>query len=113
MTHRMKLQKEPFEKIKRGEKTVEMRLYDEKRSKIAVSDEILFTLCGEDETLCCKVVNIYRFSSFSELYAAIPLADLGYTGDGAVTASPRDMEQYYSASDIEKYGVVGIQIKLK
>ena len=31
MLHTMKLKKEPFEKIKNGSKTIELRLYDEKR----------------------------------------------------------------------------------
>ena len=34
MIHKMKLQESPFERIKNGTKTVEFRLYDEKRSKI-------------------------------------------------------------------------------
>ena len=34
MLHKMKLQESPFEGIKNGTKTVEFRLYDEKRSKI-------------------------------------------------------------------------------
>ena len=112
MTHTMKLRHEPFYKIKNGLKTVELRLYDEKRQKISVSDEIIFTLDGGDETVRCRVLELYRFASFSELYSALPLADLGYTGDELVAASPRDMEQYYSSEDINAYGVIGIRIKL-
>lgn len=39
----MKLQKSPFEKIKNGTKTVEFRLYDEKRRKINIGDQIEFS----------------------------------------------------------------------
>ena len=42
----MKLNKEPFEKIKSGEKTIELRLYDEKRRKIKAGDTICFNCCG-------------------------------------------------------------------
>ena len=38
----MKLDKEPFEKIKSGEKTIELSLYDEKRRKIREGDIIVF-----------------------------------------------------------------------
>ena len=43
MIHNMKLQDEPFIKIKNGLKTVEMRLNDEKRQKINIDDDIEFT----------------------------------------------------------------------
>ena len=34
MIHKMKLNENPFERIKNGTKTVEFRLYDEKRQQI-------------------------------------------------------------------------------
>lgn len=39
MLHHMKLQAEPFQKIRSGTKTVEMRLNDEKRQSIREGDE--------------------------------------------------------------------------
>ncbi|MBQ0126139.1 MAG: DUF402 domain-containing protein, partial [Clostridiales bacterium] len=53
---RMNLQKEPFESIKSGEKTVEVRLYDEKRRAVHVGDEIDFE-CG-GETIRTKAVDL-------------------------------------------------------
>ncbi len=38
----MHLADEPFEKIKSGEKTVEIRLYDEKRKAIKIGNGIVF-----------------------------------------------------------------------
>lgn len=43
MLHKMKLQEDPFERIKNGTKTVEFRLYDEKRQTIQIGDEIEFS----------------------------------------------------------------------
>ena len=34
MLHEMKLQNGPFNSIKNGKKTIELRLYDEKRQKV-------------------------------------------------------------------------------
>ena len=51
----MKLDKEPFEKIKSGEKTIELRLYDEKRRKIRVGDIIVFTCRDGGERLARRV----------------------------------------------------------
>ena len=42
MLHCMKLNRDPFEKIKSGSKTIEMRLFDEKRQRISVGDFIEF-----------------------------------------------------------------------
>ncbi|UKI28983.1 MAG: DUF3850 domain-containing protein [Clostridium sp.] len=44
MIHEMRLNNEPFNKIKEGTKTVELRLLDEKRKKtLRVGDKIIFT----------------------------------------------------------------------
>ena len=43
MIHYMNLNNRPFQLIKNGSKSVEMRLYDEKRAKIKVGDQISFT----------------------------------------------------------------------
>ena len=99
-------------KIKNGLKVVEMRLYDEKRREIQVGDDILFLLVGSDETVRCTVVDLYRFKDFEELYSILSYRAIGYWGEEIAAASPRDMEQYYATEDIEKYGVVGIRIKL-
>lgn len=111
MLHKMKLQQAPFSQIAKGKKTVELRLWDEKRQKIAVGDMILFT-CNFDasRSLMCTVVALHRFPSFAELYAALPLEKCGY--DYPRLASPDDMLVYYSLERQKKYGVVGIEIKL-
>ena len=43
MIHEMRLNNEPFNKIKEGTKTVELRLLDEKRKALRVGDKIIFT----------------------------------------------------------------------
>lgn len=108
MKHYMKLFREPFNKISNGQKTIELRLYDEKRSKINVSDQIEFTMIDEpDKKIIVKVTDLYRFSDFSELYKKLPLNKCGYS-DGA-EANPNHMLQYYSAEQQKKYGVIGIE----
>ena len=67
MKHEMKLHPEPFQMIADGRKTIELRLYDEKRKKIKVGDEIQF-ICMEPpyKTLIATVVGLYRYNSFEE-----------------------------------------------
>lgn len=65
MLHKMKLQEDPFERIKNGTKTVEFRLYDEKRQTIQIGDEIEFSRLPElQEKLLVKVIDLYREDSF-------------------------------------------------
>ena len=109
MMHKMKLKKSPFELIKSGTKTIELRLNDEKRQLIKVGDLIEFTNIITNETLTVKVINLYYFDSFKELYKNFDKIDLGYRKDEE--ASYTDMEQYYSKEKQEKYGVVGIHVE--
>ena len=39
MLHKMKLNESPFERMKNETKTIEFRLYDEKRQQIKVGDQ--------------------------------------------------------------------------
>ena len=110
MNHNMNLNDRPFEMIKSGKKTIELRLYDEKRRKVNIGDTILFKSGTEKLTVTVKAIHIFR--SFEELYAALPLDKCGYTADKLATASPEDMLEYYSKEQIEKYGVVGIEIEV-
>lgn len=43
MKHKMKLRSQPFNMIRSGQKTYELRLYDENRQLIQVNDEIEFS----------------------------------------------------------------------
>lgn len=110
MIHYMKLRNKPFMMIKSGKKKIEMRLYDEKRMLINVGDMIEFKNIDSEEIIKTLVVNLYRFNSFKELYDNFDKSLLGYENDDE--ASYMDMEEYYSRLEQEKYGVLGIEIKL-
>ena len=113
MTHKMRLNASPFYKIKNGEKTIELRLYDEKRRLMSEGDIIEFTnVQNPNEVLKCEIVKLHIFDSFEALYSNLPLLKCGYTKSDIDTASPKDMSEYYSNEKEELYGVVGIEIKL-
>ena len=96
----------PFQAIKEGFKDIEMRLFDEKRADLEVGDVIIFTNLATGEKLSRTVIALAPFDSFETLYAAFPKSRLGYRDDEV--ASPKDMEQYYSAERIAKYGPLAI-----
>lgn len=110
MLHTMKLLPAPFAMVKSGKKTIELRLFDEKRRRIKAGDEIVFTNTETGETLTKSVVKLHRFNSFEELYKALPLLQCGYTAENVNKACPADMEKYYSVEKQNKYSVVGIEI---
>lgn len=111
--HVMNLTPAPMQEIRTGNKTVELRLNDEKRKQISVGDTIkLINTEDSNDTLRVKVVDLFLFSSFAELYDNLPLLNCGYNEDNINTASPEDMEMYYSREKQNKYGVVGIEISL-
>lgn len=108
--HKMKLHNNPFQKIKNQTKTVEMRLNDEKRKNIRVGDLIEFKNITTNGVLYAEVINIYNYPSFEELYDRFDKVSIGYDEDDV--ANPLDMLMYYQKEDIEKYGVLGIEIRL-
>ena len=111
MTHEMHLYKEPFEMIKNGSKTIELRLYDDKRKLIHVNDTIVFTSTeNPNEKITAKVTALHVFDSFEMLYKNLPLLKCGYTPENIDNASPDDMNTFYSKSQQKKYGVLGIEI---
>ena len=110
VVHEMKLHADPFERIKDGTKTIELRLLDEKRQKIKAGDVIAFTNTANGERMCTIVKKLHRFKNFEELYAVLPLLQCGYTAEDIHTAHASDMEQYYSKEEQKKYGVVGIEL---
>ena len=109
MVYCMKLQHRPFLLIKSGRKTIEMRLYDDKRKTLKVGDMVEFTDVKTGETLVCEVVKLHIYPTFDELYKNHDKISIGYEEDEI--AHPKDMLAYYSQDEIAKYGVVGIEIK--
>ena len=113
MEHTMNLNAHPFEMMRSGKKTIELRLYDEKRRKISVGDTIRFTnLDDPEQYLITTVVSINVFKSFEELYKALPLLKCGYTAESITNASPMDMREYYTSDQEAENGVCGIQVKV-
>lgn len=94
----MKLRPDPFRMIFSGEKTIEFRLHDEKRSLINKGDYIRFTdMAAKERTVLVEVVDIFTAPSFVALEQR--LIEVGLLSRGAF--SPTVMREYYSAEDEE------------
>ena len=101
----------PFNLIKNGTKTIEMRLYDEKRKQFKVGDYLIFdNKSNPNETITTQIIALHVFKNFDELYKNFNKTKLGYLENE--DAKPEDMEEFYSKDEQLKFGVVGIEIKL-
>ena len=109
MIHEMRLNNEPFNKIKEGTKTVELRLLDEKRKTLRVGDKIIFTNRTNNEKIDVLVTNLFKADSFAPIYEKYSIVAIGYNEED--DSKPEDMEEYYSKEEIKKYGCIAIEIE--
>lgn len=110
MRHYMNLDSAPFRAMESGEKTIELRLNDEKRRALKVGDEIEFSCEGVGYTLIATVKELHRFTGFKELFAAMPLEKCGYKGREK-EAAPDDMLKYYTEENIKNTARSGLSWK--
>ena len=108
--HDMNLQPKYYDFMKDGTKRIELRLYDEKRQKIELGDEIEFSK-SETEKFKAKVVGLIRYQSFEDLFKDFPieiLADKTMTKDELLNV----LSEFFTKEKQQKFGVVGIRIKI-
>ena len=111
MTHQMKLDPAPFYAIRSGEKIFELRLYDEKRRKLAVNDLIEFTNTKNPaKRIQARVAALHRSGSFEELFRVLPPERCGYAKDASPADCAKGMEVYYTPEAQAEWGVLGIEL---
>lgn len=104
--YKMKLLEQPFNDIFDGSKKIEYRLYDEKRRKLKIGDKIEFSkLPYLDEKLYVKVVDLYKYRTFKELFET-----LEYSGI-CLEKMVNDMHSIYTPEQEAINGVLGIKIE--
>ncbi len=107
MLHKMKLNKDPFNRMKNGSKTIEFRLFDEKRQQIKIGDQIEFSKLPDlQEKLLVDVTELYREDTFENLFRKL------YTDEEEIKRKTKAMYQIYSHEKEQQYGVLGIRIKI-
>jgi len=109
----MKLLKEPYEEIRAGRKTVEMRLYDEKRRGISAGDTVFFT-CPEQggQRTEAMVRGICIYEDFFALAKSYGPRELGFDGRSAEYIGDF-MLGIYSEDAVKKYGVCAILLETR
>ncbi len=106
----MKLATGPYNNIALGRKVIESRLFDEKRQQIAIGDIIIFSENDKPENSVTSVVRgLLRYQTFKELFADHNPTLFGEENQDFLL---RQIKQFYSDEDEQKYGVIGIRIEL-
>lgn len=107
-THELNLAADPFRTIVGGQKTIETRLFDEKRQGISVGDMLIFRNRDDGQTVTVHVVGMHHYDTFKELFSSHnPIA----FGGESVEQLLDQIYTFYTAEDEKKFGVVGIEIK--
>lgn len=106
------LKKEYYDKIKRGEKVIELRLNDQKRQMMKIGDIIRFGLEPDrTEYIEAKIVGLIKYRNFESFLNDIPLNLIGFDN----MSKEEVLKIYYdiySDKDEKRFGVVGIRIEL-
>jgi ASC-1-like (ASCH) protein len=109
MTHILRLDEKYFEAIAVGTKTIECRLFDEKRQRIDLGDTIKFVLRDDPERVCdTSVVGLLRYSAFADLLKGREPECFGGISSEQILA---ELRTYYSEDEERKLGVLGIEIR--
>ncbi|MDB5236981.1 MAG: hypothetical protein JWL88_83 [Parcubacteria group bacterium] len=107
--HEMRLHPIPFEMIRSGSKTVEVRLNDEKRQLMQAGDIIEFSLRPDlTEKFQAVITSLDTFDNFKDAYAAYPPREYG----GESKEEWELMYKYYSPEEETKFGALGIRLKI-
>lgn len=111
MIYTMKLHQDPYDRIKVGTKSVEIRLNDEKRQNLNIGDGIIFSNI-ENLTDISKVTitNIKKFDNFYNLFQNYDSSHLWV--DMSHEEYVNSMYQYYKPEQEEMHGVCAIEFRL-
>lgn len=109
-THQLQLATVPFDAIVSGAKTIESRLYDEKRQTIQIGDTIIFTNReNTEQTASVKVIGLLRYETFHDLFVH---NDPAKFGGESVAWLENQINEFYSVEQQKENGVIGIEFTL-
>lgn len=108
--HEMKLQSEYFDYILNGTKRIELRLNDEKRQRIKINDQIIFTNEQTKDKIITKVKKLNHEKSFEKLFEKFNIKLLA-SSSKTKEELLNELSKFYTFEKQNKYGVLGIEIE--
>lgn len=108
--HKLNVQEKYYNLLKSEEKSVELRLFDDKRKLIEVGNIIVFcNNSNKDDTFEAEVTELYSAKNFDSLCNIITPKQAGFSTKKELLEV---LEEFYTVDKQRKYGVLGIEIKL-
>ena len=102
------LHSDVFDIVSNGNKDIEVRLYDEKRSKLCIGDTLIFLRRPDEiDSIKARVVDLVRFNNFSEVVDSYDMKRIyldGYSKEMYLN----EMRRFYTEEDELKYGALAI-----
>lgn len=109
--HQLHLHSEPFEYIQSSKKTIESRLYDEKRRLYRVGDTLVFINRANSQHINATITRLFTERTFHDLFNNKHTNGKFSTDDVDILLD--GIEKYYSKDDQDKYSVLGIEFKVE
>ena len=105
--HKLNVKEKYYNMLKSGVKTIELRLFDEKRRKIKIGDTIEFSSNSDaNDRFTAQVINLHRADNFAELCKHIDCRNAGFATNEELI---KVLEEFYTK---EKLPGVGMSIGL-
>lgn len=111
--HFMHLYDEPFEKIAKGEKTIELRLFDDKRKALNKGDYICFTNTKSGKKCFVKITELKNFKNLKEATLSLDQTKLGCSKEQTKEEILDAYHSIYSEQEEQEKGVLAISISLE
>ena len=112
MIHTMRLDQTHYNRIKMGSKSVEIRLYDEKRQNLNIGDGIIFSdIENLKDITKVNIEKIRRFDDFSNLFQNYDSSSLWV--NISQEKHINSMYQYYKPEQEKLYWVCAIEFSLE
>jgi len=109
-THNLQLAAAPFTAIKSGQRTIESRIYDEKRRLIQLRDSLVLTdRENPKETVTATVIGLLVYKTFHDLFSHNEPTKFG---GPSVEWLENQISEFYSVADQNENGVIGIEFIL-
>lgn len=105
---------EYFDKIKSGEINLALRVNDTKRRNYKVGNVLTFKKqSDESDEFKVEISNLFYFDTIKDALLGFGKKRFGYTESITADKIEDKMLMFYKNEDIEKYGIVIIEIKIK
>ena len=105
--HKITVSRKDFDLIFKGEKTIVLHLFDDKRQKINIGDTIQFNASGSTAFFETNVIGLVRARTFERLFQIVSVQKCGFDD---VNSAIKIMNQTYSLDMQQELGVIGIVV---